>query len=125
MKEIHNCGMETNNRSLDMCSKCEIKPNNVCYIFDPYFCQVLSRFGKDAIHFFFLFKAITQVSNAYVEYTDYIEDFNDMLPHLERTFAYELYRKWMNIIENEPNYNLTLNAEIDKMIGIPAISKKS
>lgn len=95
----------------------------MCEIFEPYSCQSLSSFGDDAIHFYMMFKAISQVSDNYVTYSKYIEDNNDMMPHLERTFAYELYRQWMNLIQNEPHYDLTLNAEIDKLIGIDEASK--
>ena len=90
----------------------------MCEIFEPYSCQSLSSFGDDTIHFYLMFKAISQVSDNYVTYSKYVEDNNDMMPHLERTFAYELYRQWMNLIQNEPHYDLTLNAEIDKLIGI-------
>ena len=36
--------------------------------------------------------------------------------HKERVFAYELYRQWANIIENECKESLVLNAELDKII---------
>ncbi len=34
----------------------------------------------------------------------------------ERSFAYELYRKWQTIIDDTPNYNLIVNAEVVKKI---------
>lgn len=95
----------------------------MCVVFKPYSCHSLSIFGDDAIHFYLMFKAISQVSNDYITFSKYIEDENDKMPHLERTFAYELYRQWMNLIQNEPHYDLTLNAEIDKIIGIDEASK--
>lgn len=95
----------------------------MCEVFEPYSCRSLSVFGDDAIHYYLMFKAISQVSDCYLSFSRYIEDENDKMPHLERTFAYELYRQWMNLIQNEPNYELTLNAEIDKLIGIDETSK--
>ena len=95
----------------------------MCVVFKPYSCHSLSMFGDDAIHFYLMFKAISQVSNDYITFSKYIEDENDKMPHLERTFAYELYRQWMNLIQNEPHYDLTLNADIDKIIGIDEASK--
>ena len=95
----------------------------MCNIFKIYDCPALSVFGDDAIHFYLMFKAISQVSDNYIEFSEYAEDRDNKMPHLERTFAYELYRQWMNLIQNKPNYDLTLNAEIDKLIGIDAVSK--
>ena len=49
----------------------------MCVKFDPYSCQSLSTFGDDAIHFYLMLKAISQVSDNYVTYSKYIEDNND------------------------------------------------
>lgn len=95
----------------------------MCVIFEPYSCQSLAAFGDDAVHFYLIFKAISQVSSNYIEYSPDIEKQDEKLPHLERTFAYELYRQWMNIIQSEPNYDLTINAEIDKIIGFDETSQ--
>lgn len=95
----------------------------MCNVFKPYDCPALSVFGDDAIHFYLMFKAISQVTDNYIRFSEYTEDSDNKMPHLERTFAYELYRQWMNLIQNEPNYDLTLNAEIDKLIGVDEVSK--
>lgn len=60
-----------------------------------------------------LLYAIERVSIEYVQYPDYkgIEE-NDF-PHIERVFAYELYRQWTNLLK-DLGCPLILNAEISK-----------
>lgn len=79
-------------------------------------------------HFYTLLKAIESVD--YVKYVSNAEnhDISDVPDVeikigevLERTFAYELYRQWLNILEREKS-DLTINAEVAKEISL--MSKK-
>ena len=78
-------------------------------------------FGKDNMYFHQLFYAILQVSEDYIKYeVEFGEGRKGYNRHLERIFAYELYRRWGNIIEADKE-DLMLNAEIDKVININSI----
>lgn len=73
-------------------------------------------FGKDNKYFRQLFDAILQVEKKFVEYrVDFGEGREGYVPHLERVFAYELYRQWANRIEKDKE-PLVLNAEIKKIV---------
>lgn len=77
-------------------------------------------FAKDneivVLHFNWLFRAISLVEKKYIDYTVYNGREKEKQYHKERVFAYELYRQWANIIENECKESLVLNAELDKII---------
>lgn len=70
----------------------------------------------DTSHFNWLFRAISLVNKKYIDYTVCNENKEIKQFHKERVFAYELYRQWANILENECNEPLVLNAELDKII---------
>lgn len=78
-----------------------------------YFAQ-----GKeiDALHFNWLFRAISLVEKKYLNYTVHNGDEKAKRYHKERVFAYELYRQWANILVSECKESLILNAELDKII---------
>ena len=77
-------------------------------------------FAKDdekcVLHFNWLFRAISLVNKKYIDYTVYNGKKKEKRFHKERVFAYELYRQWANILENECDEPLVLNAELDKII---------
>lgn len=84
-------------------------------IYNPY-PQVNLPFGNDNKYFLWLFEAIRNVGKHYVEYKHVSsENQYDYIPHLERVFAYELYRQWGNIIDSTGE-DLVLNGEIDKTL---------
>lgn len=68
------------------------------------------------LHFNWLLRAISLVDKKYIDYTIYNGREKEKQFHKERVFAYELYRQWANIIENECKESLVLNAELDKII---------
>lgn len=70
-------------------------------------------FGKDNKYFELLFDALLDVRDSYVRYS--IGD-GEKIDHLERVFAYELYRQWGNRIDHFFEYKLILNAELEKVI---------
>ena len=88
-------------------------------IYNPY-PQVDLPFGKDNKYFKILFDAICKVEKRYLYYdvksadVHKIEEINHS--HLERVFAYEVYRQWGNLIEKSCDHSLILNAELDKFI---------
>ena len=71
---------------------------------------------QDVMHFNWLFRAISLVDKKYIDYTVHNGSGKEKQYHKERVFAYELYRQWANIIENECKESLVLNAELDKII---------
>lgn len=77
-------------------------------------------FAKDneiaVSQFNWLFRSISLVDKKYIDYTIYNGREKEKQYHKERVFAYELYRQWANIIENECKEPLVLNAELDKII---------
>ena len=77
-------------------------------------------FAKDdekcVLHFNWLFRAISLVKKKYIDYTVCNGKKKEKRFHKERVFAYELYRQWANILENECDEPLVLNAELDKII---------
>ncbi len=86
-------------------------------IYNPY-PQVDLPFGDDNLYFRILFDAICKVEKHYIEYKlkcDNVSDDEMKKNHVERVFAYELYRQWENRIASE-GIALTLNAEITKLI---------
>lgn len=70
----------------------------------------------DALHFNWLFRAISLVEKKYLNYTVHNGDEKAKRYHKERVFAYELYRQWANILVSECKESLVLNAELDKII---------
>lgn len=90
-------------------------------IYNPY-PQVELPFGKDNKWFVFLFNSINRVDQSFIKYN--IEDVDHVgaskvigtKAHLERVFAYELYRQWMNYLEKNGIRNLVVNGEIGKYI---------
>ena len=73
-------------------------------------------FGKENKYFLQFFESVLRVDEKYLTYNiDYGEGRKEYFSHLERVFAYELYRQWGNQIElaKDP---LVLNAEIKKVI---------
>lgn len=89
-------------------------------IYNPY-PNVNLPYGKDNKYFKQLFDAITMVGEKYVHYSIPCgEDRYQYVPHLERVFAYELYRMWGNML-SEMQEDLVLNGEIDKIININGI----
>lgn len=89
-------------------------------IYNPY-PSVELPFGKDNKYFLDLFDSILQVDRNYIDYrVVYNESFNGYEKHLERVFAYELYRHWGNKVHRK-NSSLVLNAEIQKVIEVNSI----
>lgn len=89
-------------------------------IYNP-FPQVELPYGKDNKYFLDLFDSIIQVDRKYIEYkVKYNDNRYGYEKHLERVFAYELYRHWGNrIMSGSPS--LMLNAEINKVINVNKI----
>jgi hypothetical protein len=79
-------------------------------------------FGEDNKWFVFLFDSIFRVDQSFIKYD--IEDVDKVgasnvvgtKAHLERVFAYELYRQWMNCLEENGIRNLVVNGEIGKCL---------
>ena len=57
------------------------------------------------------FNALDNVKGKYLIYEN-DSDKEEYIEHVERVFAYELYRQWANLLENDEEY--VLNAEIGK-----------
>ena len=74
---------------------------------------------SDISHFNWLFRAISLVGKKYLNYMISYGSEKEKQFHMERVFAYELYRQWANILESECNEPLVLNAELDKIIAEP------
>lgn len=93
-------------------------------VYNP-FPQIDLPFGKDNKYFLDLFDSIIQVDRRYIEYNvKYNDNRFGYEKHLERVFAYELYRHWGNrIVSGCPS--LMLNAEINKVISVNKILCKS
>lgn len=73
-------------------------------------------FGEENRYFLQLFQSLLRVDKKYIEYeVDFTPYREGYVPHLERVFAYELYRQWGNRLELE-HEPLQLNAEIKKVI---------
>ena len=80
--------------------------------------QINLPFGEDNKYFLDLFDSIIKVDRKYIEYkVEFNESHDGYEKHLERVFAYELYRHWANRISSETPF-LILNAEIDKVINV-------
>lgn len=85
------------------------------------FPQIELPFGKDNKFFLDLFDSIIKVDRKYIEYkVEYNESHDGYEKHLERVFAYELYRHWSNRVSSESPF-LLLNAEISKVISVNKI----
>lgn len=89
-------------------------------IYNPYPLIDLP-FGKDNKWFVYLFESIMKVDKSFIEYNVIIKEGGtlttaDTEAHLERVFAYELYRQWMNLLEKEGVRNLVVNGEIGKYL---------
>lgn len=90
-------------------------------IYNPY-PQIQLPFGNDNKLFLDLFESIMRVDKRYIRYkVQSSEKKFGYQPHLERVFAYELYRQWGNTIESK-GYSLVLNAEIQKTINCGEIT---
>jgi hypothetical protein len=89
--------------------------------YNPY-PKVELPYGKDNKWFLFLFESIINVDKSFIEYE--IEDVDKVdgpkiigaQAHLERVFAYELYRQWMNFLEAHEIRDLVINGEIGKYL---------
>ena len=88
---------------------------------NPY-SEIELPFGKDNKWFVYLFDSIIKVDQSFIVYD--IEDVDEVgaskvigtKAHLERVFAYELYRQWMNHLEKQGVRNLVVNGEIGKCL---------
>ena len=73
-------------------------------------------FDEDNKYFFYLLEAIRKVDKKFVTYEhEFSKHEHNYIAHLERVFAYELYRQWGNIIKSEGE-DLVLNGEIRKTL---------
>ena len=103
--------------------------------YNPY-PSVKLNYGKDNKWFNVLFEAINRVDSSYIEYE--LADIDNVnatgvvntFEHVERVFAYELYRQWANILEQNGIKNIVLNGEIgkclkDEISKIPEYSRKN
>jgi len=89
-------------------------------LYNPY-PSINLPFGKDNKWFVYLFESIHRVDLSFIKYKLKFEDgqcpeSEEYKAHLERVFAYELYRQWMNLLEKHGVRNLVLNAEICKYL---------
>ena len=95
-------------------------------LYNP-FPSIELGYGEDNKWFYILFEAIMRVDSSFIEYNVLIKNKNndatkykraklDAEEHIERVFAYELYRQWANILEQYGIKNLALNGEIEKEI---------
>lgn len=90
-------------------------------IYNPY-PKVELPFGKDNKWFVYLFNSIFRVDRSFIVYD--IEDVDEVgaskvigtKSHLERVFAYELYRQWMNLLDEQGVRNLIVNGEVRKIL---------
>lgn len=90
-------------------------------IYNPY-PSIELPFGNDNKWFVYLFESLTRVDISFLEYE--IQDVDEInapkaigaQAHLERVFAYELYRQWMNYLEEQEVRNLVVNGEIGKCL---------
>ena len=79
-------------------------------------------FGKDNKWFVNLFDSIISVDYHYIKYDirkieiDSVPEVIEMEDHLERVFAYELYRQWMNKLESLGINTIVVNGEIGKCL---------
>ncbi len=88
--------------------------------YNPY-PEINLPFGKDNRWFAYLFDSILRVDSSFIEYTIKVKEggelcTSDTIAHLERVFAYELYRQWMNCLENNGVKNLVVNGEVGKYL---------
>lgn len=89
--------------------------------YNPY-PQVDLPFGVDNKWFIYLFESIIRVDQSFIEYE--IKDVDKVggpkvigaQAHLERVFAYELYRQWMNYLEIQGIKGVVVNGEIGKFL---------
>lgn len=90
-------------------------------IYNPY-PSIELPYGKDNRYLLELFDSINMVDRNYIDYkVKFSENRFGYEKHLERVFAYELYRHWSNKI-HMGNSSLFLNAEIQKVIKVNNIS---
>ncbi len=84
---------------------------------DIYFLRQRGK-KKDKQYFNYLFRAIALVDKKFISYDVYNADLKSLETayHLERVFAYELYRQWANILSCECHDKYILNAELDKIV---------
>lgn len=90
-------------------------------IYNP-FPKVDLPFGEDNKWFAYLFESIIRVDTSFIEYEMVGKnEWGDpkilgIQTHLERVFAYELYRQWMNYLEERGVRSLVVNGEIGKAL---------
>ena len=89
-------------------------------IYNPY-PSVELPFGKNNKWFVFLFDSMMKVDKCFIEYEINVTEGGKLetvetKAHLERVFAYELYRQWMNLLEEKGVRNLVVNGEIGKCL---------
>ena len=89
--------------------------------YNPY-PSIKLDFGKDNKWFYYLFEAIIRVDSSFIMY-EMADSYNvgadkeeTVSDHLERVFAYELYRQWANLLEEHGVKNLVINGEIGKCL---------
>ena len=84
---------------------------------DIYFLRQRGK-KKDKQYFNYLFRAIALVDKKFINYEVYNAELKllETAYHLERVFAYELYRQWANILSCECLDKYILNAELDKIV---------
>lgn len=84
------------------------------------FTKTLQRqdFPKESTHVRLLLEAITGVEPSFIVYEDRIfdPDPEEERVHLERVFAYELYRVWVNLLKEKGYKNALVNGELSKNI---------
>ena len=88
--------------------------------YNPY-PEIKLPFSKDNRWFAYLFDSILRVDSSFIEYTIKVKEGgelcnSDTIAHLERVFAYELYRQWMNCLEKNGVKNLVVNGEVGKYL---------
>lgn len=85
-------------------------------IYNPY-PEIDLPFGNDNKYFKWLFDAISQVSKDFITYSFKDAKYEEeCLSHVERVFAYELYRRFADILEKNGVSSLVLNGEVNKCI---------
>lgn len=80
----------------------------------------ISSLEVDECYFKYLFDAILNVEEKYITYED-LSGHEGKEEHVERVFAYELYRQWANLLEKNDE-ELVLNGEVYKRLNWEPIS---
>lgn len=90
-------------------------------LYNPY-PSINLPFGKDNKWLVYLFDSIIRVDRSFIVYD--LEDLDKSgaskvigtRAHLERVFAYELYRQWMNCLEEHGIRDVVVNGEVGKYL---------